>query len=104
MSEEIGLREHLLAVMAEKDKRYDQRFEDSKEAISAALAASKEAVVKAELATEKRFDSVNEFRGALSDAQTRYITKTEAIALVTVISLVIGAIFTVANFALQHFR
>jgi hypothetical protein len=104
LTEEVSLRDHLESMMEERDKRYDQRFEDSKEAISAALAASKEAVVKAELATEKRFDAVNEFRGALSDAQSRYITKSEAIALITVISVVVGAIVAVVNFAVQHFR
>lgn len=37
---------------------FEQRFTDSDKAVSAALQAAKEAVIKAELATEKRFDEV----------------------------------------------
>ena len=37
---------------------FEQRFIDSDKAVSAALQAAKEAVIKAELATEKRFDEV----------------------------------------------
>jgi hypothetical protein len=38
----------------------DQRFLDSDKAVSAALQAAKEAVAKAEVATEKRFDALSE--------------------------------------------
>ena|ERR1035437_6398347 len=38
----------------------DQRFLDSDKAVSAALQAAKEAVGKAEIATEKRFDALSE--------------------------------------------
>jgi phosphopantetheinyl transferase (holo-ACP synthase) len=59
------------AVIAEQDKRYEQRFEaqeratatalaSTKEATVAALAAAKEAVIKAEAAAEKRFEGLNE--------------------------------------------
>ena len=37
---------------------FEQRFIDSDKAVSAALQAAKEAVIKAEIATEKRFDEV----------------------------------------------
>jgi len=46
----------------------DTRFDAQKEAVNAALAASDRAVNKAEMASEKRFDSVNEFRAALNDS------------------------------------
>jgi len=86
MSDElVTLRDHLLALMAEKDKRDEQRFEAqekavrdallaAEKAVAAALTTAKEAVAKAETATEKRFESVNEFRSALTDAQTRFAT------------------------------
>lgn len=40
---------------------------DDKEALFAALIAMEKAVTKAEVATEKRFDGVNEFRQSLAD-------------------------------------
>lgn len=47
---------HLLDLIRAADIRYTQRFE-----------AQAEAIRKAEDATEKRFESVNEFRAALTD-------------------------------------
>lgn len=44
---------------------------------AAALASSKEAVQKAEVATEKRFESVNEFRATLTDQAAKFITRKE---------------------------
>jgi len=89
---------------AASDKRYEQRFEASqkaldlgfagqkaavdaafaaqKEAINAALAAADRAVSKAELATEKRFESVNEFRGTLDNQQRTLIPRSEVDVLV----------------------
>jgi anion-transporting ArsA/GET3 family ATPase len=49
--------------------------EASKEAITAAMSAAKEAGDKADKATEKRFDSVNEFRSALKDQQATFADK-----------------------------
>ena len=47
----------------------------SKEAINAAMAAAKEATLKAEAASEKRFESVNEFRNAMKDQQSNFADK-----------------------------
>lgn len=44
---------------------------------NAALQAAKEAVTKAEMATERRFESVNEFRQTLSDQAGTFISRTE---------------------------
>jgi hypothetical protein len=44
---------------------------------AAALASSKEATLKAENAMERRFEGVNEFRGAMGDQATRFITRAE---------------------------
>lgn len=65
------------------DRRYEQRFVDSKTAVEAALSAAKEAVIKAEVAADKRFEGVNEFRAALSDQQIRLISRTEVQAILT---------------------
>jgi hypothetical protein len=69
----LSLREHLAALLAEMDKRYQQRFDDQTRAIDAAFAASKEAVAKAEAATERRLEGMNEFRDALQDRETRFV-------------------------------
>jgi hypothetical protein len=47
------------------------------ERVALALAAADKAVSKAETATEKRFESVNEFRQALSDQTRTFISKVE---------------------------
>src|ERR1035437_6161810 len=59
------------------DKKYQIQFNDSKEAVLAALASTKEAINKAEQANEKRFDAVNEFRSTLSDQQAKLLNRTE---------------------------
>jgi len=56
----------------------EQRFIDQDKAVQAALLAAKEAVLKAEVASEKRFESVNEFRGQLSDQTNTFMPRTEA--------------------------
>jgi phosphopantetheinyl transferase (holo-ACP synthase) len=69
-----GLREYVLELLDERDVRYQQRFEAQTKAVEAALLAAKEAVIKAELAMEKRFDGVNEFRETLSDQAAQFVT------------------------------
>lgn len=56
----------------------DIRFDAQEKAVTAALTAADRAVGKAELASEKRFDSVNEFRAALSDSSRLLMPRTEA--------------------------
>lgn len=60
------------------DQRYEQRFSDSGTAVNAALMAAEKAVTKAEAASEKRFESVNEFRATLADQQRTFIPRAEA--------------------------
>lgn len=91
------LYEHFAALLAErserdrewrveKDLRDQQRFESQEKAVSAALAAQKElvsaalsaadrAVLKAEVAANDRFNSVNEFRASLTDQTKEFPTK-----------------------------
>lgn len=80
-----ALRDLLLAKLegmeklaVERDLRYGERFEAMDEKTSLALTSSKEAVTKAEIATEKRFDAVNEFRGTLSDQAATLLPRAEA--------------------------
>jgi hypothetical protein len=68
----------LHAIMNERDKANAQRFGDQSKAVDAALAAAEKAVLKAENAADKRFESVNEFRKTLSDQTSTFATKAEA--------------------------
>jgi hypothetical protein len=72
------IRAHFEAVLAERDLRYQQRFDAQEKALDAALASAEkqvnqaltsaqQAVDKAEAAAERRFASVNEFRAQLGD-------------------------------------
>jgi hypothetical protein len=97
-SDTITTRE-LSAIIAERDRQYAQRFEAQQKAVDAALAAAEkavaaalaaqekataaafaaanEAVKTAQMANEKRLDSVNEFRGQLKDQASTLATRTE---------------------------
>lgn len=68
---------HLIVILDERDLRYQQRYDAQQSAIGAALQSAQEAVLKAEVATEKRFESVNEFRGTLSDQAATFISRNE---------------------------
>jgi hypothetical protein len=81
------------AIAQERDLRYQQRFDAqgqaltaallaAEKAVQAALTAAQSAVSKAEAATEKRFESVNEFRGALTDQGRNMPSRPEVTALV----------------------
>lgn len=66
-------------LMAERDRRYEQRFSAMDEKTSLALTSSEKAIAKSDAATEKRFDSVNEFRGTLSDQAASLLPRGEAV-------------------------
>jgi hypothetical protein len=66
------------ALMDERDRRYQERFLAMDEKTGLALTSSEKAVAKAEIATEKRFDSVNEFRGQLKDQASTLLPRAEA--------------------------
>jgi hypothetical protein len=79
---------HIRTLITANDQRYAERFNASQKAlelglagtkseISLALAAADRAVQKAEMATEKRFESVNEFRGTLDNQQRTLIPRSE---------------------------
>lgn len=77
--------EHLAQVRHENalafqnsDKAIAAALASAKDATSSALTSSKEAVTKAEIANEKRFESVNEFRAQLADQAATFVSRTEA--------------------------
>jgi len=73
-----SLHEHMNKLIAESDRRYEQRFEAQEKAVQAALVAAEKAVTKAEVAAEKRFDNVNEFRAQLADQASTFMPRLEA--------------------------
>lgn len=58
-------------------QHYDSLREADKDALAAALQAVKEDNEKTAVAFEKRFDSVNEFRGQLSDQANTFLPRPE---------------------------
>lgn len=69
--------EGIETLLTERDKRYEDKFRAADEKTSLALAASDKALTKAEAATERRFESVNEFRDTLRDQAGTFITRAE---------------------------
>jgi predicted lysophospholipase L1 biosynthesis ABC-type transport system permease subunit len=84
--------QHLLDLITANDRRYEQRFIDSKEAVQAALVAADRATSKAEESQEKRNEGMNEFRGQLKDQAGTFITRTELYAALVAMAAVVTAI------------
>jgi hypothetical protein len=59
------------------DKEHDSKILAVKESAALALASAKEANTKSESQSDKRFDSVNEFRKTLSDQTISFIPRPE---------------------------
>lgn len=76
-----SLKEHFESLQDEIEKRNSQRFLDTKTAVDAALAAAEKAVTKAEVATEKRLEGVNEFRKSLEDVGRLQMPRAEQEAI-----------------------
>lgn len=72
------LYEHFTALIAEKDRRYQEKFAAQENAVKIALEEREKATLKSEESYNERFKSVNEFRGTLSDQSHTFITRTEA--------------------------
>jgi len=57
---------------------FEMRLKEQQRAVEAALASAEKAVTKAEVATEKRFEGVNEFRATLADQAATLMPRAEA--------------------------
>lgn len=79
---DVSLREYLTALIISVEKRSDERFGEMKLAVDTAFKEAQKAIDKADSATEKRFEGVNEFRAQLSDQATRFVTRETLDALV----------------------
>lgn len=74
----VPLLDYIERLLSEMNLRYQQRFTAQETATTAALAAAEKATAKAEIAAEKRFDSVNEFRAAYQDLIAAQMPRAEA--------------------------
>ena len=72
-----SLKEHLEAMREAQHRELSNAIFSVEKTAKAALDSSKEAVLKAENATEKRFEGVNEFRATLTDQAARFVTRKE---------------------------
>jgi multidrug resistance efflux pump len=72
------LREMIDLLTKQTDLRYTERFDAQERAVTAALASAKEAVTKAEVATEKRLESLNELRQVVQDILNKTMPRVEA--------------------------
>jgi len=77
VSDGVPLKEHIERLLSERDRQYAQRFDAQEKAVASALAAAKEAVLKAEAASDRRFESVNEFRQTLTDQAATFAPRAE---------------------------
>lgn len=68
-------------MFAALELRMDERFEALRREVITGIETSTTAVNKAETATERRFEAMNEFRGQLSDQATRFVTREEMAAV-----------------------
>lgn len=67
----------LKELLNERETTNKERLGALKTSIETALAAADKALVKADQATEKRFDSVNEFRQTLQDQALQFLPRGE---------------------------
>lgn len=72
------LHSHLMAIIKEHDRRYEQRFQDQEKATINALASAQTAVHKAEVAADKRFELLNELKGIVIERDASFMTRSEA--------------------------
>lgn len=82
MTDEVGLRDYIDAMFAEKEKALQAALASQKEAVAAALDAADKAVTKAEANAEKWRENANEWRGAMSDRDRELPSRREVETLV----------------------
>lgn len=66
--------------LARVDKEFHEHLQQVRTETHAALDAADKAIQKAETATEKRFEGVNEFRAQLADQARTFISRTESLS------------------------
>jgi len=74
-TENVDLKTYFEALLAEQDKRYEQRFLAQQEAMDAAFASSEKAIAVAEANSEKWRANANEWRKAMDDRERNFLSK-----------------------------
>jgi len=77
----VSLREFLEQKIENVDRAARERATAQDKAVEVALIGTKEDIVKVAVSTEKRFESVNEFRSALADQGRLMMPRSESEAL-----------------------
>ncbi len=78
LHEHLGSRLDAMERLAEERESHNvERFAAAQDRVRVAMDAAEKATVKAETAIDKRFDGVNELRGALSDQAGLMLPRTE---------------------------
>ncbi len=80
------LKVFLTAMLTAQDTKNTARFESVEKQTALSLKAAEQAVLKAESAAEKRFESVNEFRNTLADQQRNLMPRSEVAVMFAAIS------------------
>ena len=75
------VRDHLVAIIAANDKRYEDKFAGQKEAVKDALAAAEKAVAVAERNAEQWRAGANEWRGSMQDRETKFAMRSDLEAI-----------------------
>jgi len=71
------LHSHMDTQFRDLKEMLNERFESQQSMVQNALLSAEKAVVKAESASEKRFDAVNEFRQQLGDQAASFASRNE---------------------------
>lgn len=71
------LHQHLSQRITDQDRLFSRRMDDADKAIQAALVSAEKARGEAQAANEKRFASVNEFRGQQADLIATFLPRPE---------------------------
>jgi len=80
----------LLAIMDEREKRYNERHAALEKSFLLAMSSADKAVQKAETAIERRLEGVNEFRATLADQQRLLMPRAEVEVIVNSMNERIG--------------
>lgn len=88
------LREEVTRREGEQNKYLEHRFHAQDMSVQTALTSARDATLKAEAATEKRLDLMNEFRATLSDQATQLMPRTETELRLTAIEKDVAMLYS----------
>lgn len=75
------LHQHMIAMLDGQERRFNERIESLTKSIELSLHAAEKAILKAENATERRLEGLNELRAVTEDRAKEFIPRAVAEAL-----------------------